>query len=57
MFFVSDIRHTKLYSYDVFVITVLLIYMVILFFVSSLPYIIKLKNTEPITFVRTMHRE
>ena len=55
--FVSDIRHTKLYSYDVFVITVLLIYMVILFLVSSLPYIIKLKNTEPITFVRTMNRE
>ena len=36
---------------------VILVLMTILFAVSSLPYIIKLKNTEPITFVRTMNRE
>ncbi len=36
---------------------VILVLMTILFAVSSLPYIIKLKNTEPITFIRTMNRE
>ena len=36
---------------------VVLVFMIILFIVSSLPYIIKLKNTEPIAFIRTMNRE
>ena len=36
---------------------VVMVFMMILFAVSSLPYIIKLRNTEPIAFIRTMNRD
>ncbi len=45
------------FSFSYVNLYVVLAFMTILFAVSSLPYIIKLKNTEPITFIRTMNRE
>ncbi len=42
---------------DVISVFFVLLFMSVVFAISSLPYIIKLKNTEPITFVRTMNRE
>ena len=42
---------------DVVSVLFVMLFMSVIFAISSLPYIIKLKNTEPITFIRTMNRE
>lgn len=55
IFVLRDNDESIRYSFSV--VAVILIYAVILFAISSFPYIIKLKNTEPITFIRTMNKD
>lgn len=57
IFFVSASAYDNMFNYGFFIVELVVVYMTLLFTISSLPYIIKLKNTEPITFIRTMNRE
>lgn len=57
IFFVSASAYDSMFNYGFFIVELIVVYMTLLFAISSFPYIIKLKNTEPITYIRTMNRE
>ena len=57
IFFINVSEYDNMFNYGFLIIYVISVYMILLYLISSLPYIIKLKNTEPITFIRTMNRD
>lgn len=59
IYFTNEMKATELKwnFFDIKSILLIVGLMTLLFAVSSMPYIVKLKKTEPITFIRTMNKE